>query len=43
VLVIQPNVITKDSKAGVQIGNSFVIIEGGIENLQRYPNELIAI
>ena len=41
VLVIQPNIITKDEKAGVQLGNSFVITDDGIENLQRYPNKLI--
>ena len=41
VLVIQPNIITKDEKAGVQLGNSFVINDDGIENLQRYPSKLI--
>ena len=41
VLVIQPNIITKDEKAGVQLGNSFVITDDGIENLQRYPSKLI--
>lgn len=41
VLVIQPNVITKDAKAGVQLGDSFVITDDGIENLQQYPSKLI--
>ncbi len=43
VLVIQPNIITPDAKAGVQLGNSFVITDDGIENLQRYPSKLIRI
>jgi len=41
VLVIQPNIITPDNKAGVQLGNSFVITDDGIENLQKYPSKLI--
>ncbi|MGI9557192.1 MAG: M24 family metallopeptidase [Solirubrobacterales bacterium] len=43
VLVIQPNIITTDEKAGVQLGNSFVIQDDGIENLQKYPNKRIRV
>lgn len=40
-LVIQPNVIAKDAKAGAQLGNSFVITDDGLENLQHYSSRLI--
>lgn len=40
-LVIQPNIITKDAKAGIQIGNCFHVEESGAELLQRYPMEFI--
>lgn len=36
-LVIQPNVITKDQKAGVQTGDLVVITESGAECLQTAP------
>jgi Xaa-Pro aminopeptidase len=41
VLVIQPNVITKDGKAGVQVGHAMHITEDGVEVLQKYPVEFI--
>ena len=41
VLVIQPNIITKDAKAGVQLGNAFHVTDDGIEVLQKYPNKFI--
>lgn len=41
VLVIQPNVITKDAKAGVQVGNCLHITDDGVEVLQKYPTKLI--
>jgi Xaa-Pro dipeptidase len=36
-VVIQPNVVTKDGKAGVQTGEFGVITERGFESLQRFP------
>lgn len=36
-VVIQPNVVTTDRKAGVQTGELVLITETGIERLQRFP------
>jgi Xaa-Pro dipeptidase len=36
-LVVQPNVITKDEKAGVQTGECFVITEHGAESIHTAP------
>ncbi|HEY2529508.1 MAG TPA: M24 family metallopeptidase [Xanthobacteraceae bacterium] len=36
-VVIQPNVVTPDGKAGVQTGGLVLITETGIEPLQRFP------
>jgi Xaa-Pro dipeptidase len=36
-VVIQPNVITLDERAGVQLGNLVRITETGCESLHRYP------
>ena len=33
----QPNVVTPDERAGVQLGNLFRITEGGAECLHRLP------
>ena len=41
VLIVQPNVVTHDSRAGVQVGNGLVVREGAPEVLQEYPTELI--
>lgn len=41
VLVVQPNVITPDSKAGVQVGNVLHITANGAVELQHYPVKLI--
>jgi Xaa-Pro aminopeptidase len=38
-VVIQPNPITSDQKAGVQLGNLCVVEMGGVRSLQRYPME----
>jgi Xaa-Pro aminopeptidase len=38
-LVVQPNVI--DGRAGVQVGNSLQLVNGGAESTQHYPTELI--
>jgi Xaa-Pro aminopeptidase len=36
-VVIQPNVVTMDGKAGVQTGELVVITKDGIESLHRFP------
>lgn len=36
-LVVQPNVVTKDWKAGVQTGNLIVVTENGARPLQQFP------
>lgn len=36
-LVVQPNVVTKDWKAGVQTGNLIVVTEAGAQSLQKFP------
>jgi len=36
-LVIQPNVVTKDWKAGVQTGNLVVVTDAGARPLQKFP------
>ena len=36
-VVVQPNVVTRDRKAGVQMGEFLVITPSGVERLHRYP------
>jgi Xaa-Pro dipeptidase len=36
-LVVQPNVVTRDWKAGVQTGNLIVVTETGAQSLQTFP------
>jgi Xaa-Pro dipeptidase len=36
-VVIQPNVVTRDGKAGVQTGQLVVITKDGVESLQHFP------
>lgn len=36
-VVVQPNVVTPDRKAGVQTGQLVVITETGVESLQKFP------
>jgi Xaa-Pro dipeptidase len=36
-VVVQPNVVTPDERAGVQLGNLFRITRGGAECLHRLP------
>ena len=36
-VVVQPNVVTRDGKAGVQTGQLIVITETGVESLQKFP------
>ncbi|MGZ9066107.1 MAG: M24 family metallopeptidase [Burkholderiales bacterium] len=40
-IVIQPNIVSADGKAGLQAGNLVVIEDGGARSLQRYPMEFI--
>lgn len=42
-IVIQPNIVTADGKAGVQAGNLVVIDDRGARSLQRYPMEFIRV
>ena len=39
-LVVQPNVITRDEKAGVQVGELVRVTAGGCESLHRLPQGL---
>lgn len=36
-VVVQPNVITRDRRAGVQMGELLLIMEQGVERLHHYP------
>jgi len=36
-VVVQPNVVTPDRKAGVQMGELLVITDTGVETLHQYP------
>ncbi|MBX9841930.1 MAG: M24 family metallopeptidase [Xanthobacteraceae bacterium] len=36
-VVVQPNVVTRDRKAGVQTGQLVLITESGVESLQQFP------
>jgi Xaa-Pro aminopeptidase len=40
-VVIQPNVVTRDGKAGVQTGELVVITEKGIESLHAFPRGFV--
>jgi Xaa-Pro aminopeptidase len=39
-LVVQPNVVTRDERAGVQTGELFLITANGCESLHRFPRGL---
>jgi Xaa-Pro aminopeptidase len=39
-VVVQPNVITTDERAGVQTGGLVLITDAGVEQLQRAPRGL---
>jgi Xaa-Pro aminopeptidase len=41
VIVIQPNVITKDEKMGLQFGETLVVRKNGCESLNKFPREWI--
>lgn len=40
-VVVQPNVVTKDCRAGVQLGNLLVVSENGAQPLHRCPMEFM--
>ena len=42
-VVLQPNVITRDERAGVQTGELVLVTESGWESLHRYPRGLARI
>ena len=42
-VVLQPNVITPDERAGVQTGELVLVTETGWEPLHRYPRGLTRI
>ena len=42
-VVIQPNVMTRDGKAGVQTGEMVVITENGIERLHSIPRGFLQL
>ena len=42
-IVVQPNVITRDEKAGVQTGEMLRITEGGFERMHAAPQGLLRI
>ena len=41
VIVIQPNLITKDEKMGLQFGETLVVTKKGCESLNAYPREWV--
>jgi hypothetical protein len=36
-VVVQPNVVTRDGRAGVQTGELLLITDGGVERLHSFP------
>jgi Xaa-Pro dipeptidase len=42
-VVVQPNVVTRDGKAGVQTGQLVVITKDGVESLQQFPRGFIRV
>jgi Xaa-Pro aminopeptidase len=42
-MVIQPNVITKDERAGVQTGELILVTAGGAERLHDYERGLLRL
>lgn len=41
VIVIQPNIITKDEKMGLQFGETLLVTKNGCESLNAYPREWV--
>lgn len=42
-LVVQPNVVTADGKAGVQVGELVLVTRGGFERLHRAPRDFAVV
>jgi hypothetical protein len=42
-LVIQPNVVTRDGKRGLQVGNLVEITPKGARSLQKFPLKFMRI
>ena len=42
-LVLQPNVVTRDGRAGVQIGELILVTEAGYERLHKAPMEFFRL
>jgi len=42
-VVIQPNVVTRDGKAGVQVGEMVLITETGIERVHAFPRGFLRL
>ena len=42
-MVIQPNVVTPDSKYGFQVGNLVEVTEKGARSLQKFPMKFMKI
>ncbi len=40
-VVVQPNVITPDERAGVQMGELLCITNNGVESLHSYPMRFV--
>ncbi|MDQ2954563.1 MAG: aminopeptidase P family protein, partial [Pseudomonadota bacterium] len=43
IVVIQPNVVTRDGKAGVQTGEMVLITKTGIERMHDFPRGFIRV
>jgi Xaa-Pro aminopeptidase len=41
VIVIQPNVMTRDEKMGLQFGETLLVTKNGCESLNAYPREWV--
>ena len=42
-VVVQPNVVTRDERAGVQTGELCVVTPSGLESLHAFPRELVQV
>jgi Xaa-Pro aminopeptidase len=43
VITVQPNVITRDERMGLQFGETVVVRKDGVERLNQYPREWITV
>ena len=42
-LVVQPNVVTRDGRAGVQTGELLLVTEAGPQRLHAFPRGLLSV